>query len=445
MTESKKDNTTSAKALRLFKPVKGFTEINVLHDSVWEHCFNTFIQVGRGYGCYRLELPAVEPTQLFHKAWGKDNALSEQIIHIKDDNGESMVLRPQMREGALRAFLERLPDENSLWKVLYWGPIYRSASDNRTIRQLWQYGIEVLGDSDPIVDAQNVIIAWRIMESLKIPAVLNINSLGCADCRNNYFKALTDYFKGRRLELGDSYHISQKTPLKVLASEDPGLAEVCDAAPQMVDYLCSACNTNLVRVLEYLDEVEVPYQLNHKVVSDFDYFSRTIFKLVATVNTNGEERSIILAQGGRYDDLTARLGGPVVSAVGFSGLVDDLVEVVRSREVSNFSKQTPHVMLAQLGVEARKHAIVLFERLREANIIVAASLSQGGLKGQLEEAQRLGVRYAAIIGQREILDGTVLLRDMENGIQEVIDRQRLAVELAKRLMREGVLPKIEEH
>jgi histidyl-tRNA synthetase len=188
-----------------------------------------------------------------------------------------------------------------------------------------------------------------------------------------------------------------------------------------------------VQVLEYLDEVEVPYALNSRTMPEWDYASRTVFNLVAGTS---EAPGPTLVAGCRYDDLLARLGGTSCSAVGFSGSVETLVEQV-SALVVGAARHTPHVLLAQLGPEARKHAIVLFEELRAANILVAAALGTGGLKIQLEEAGRLGVRYAAIIGQREILDGTVLLRDMENGIQEVIDRTRLAVELSKRLTREA--------
>jgi histidyl-tRNA synthetase len=190
-----------------------------------------------------------------------------------------------------------------------------------------------------------------------------------------------------------------------------------------------------VKVLEYLDEVEVAYALNHRIVRGLDYYTRTVFEVFAPGEEEGSQTA--LSGGGRYDGLVQLMGGQPTPAVGFAGGVERLIGATLARGFVPPKLVEPQVMIAQLGEEARRTALSLFERLREAGVHVVERFGRGGLKGQLEEANRLGVRYAVIIGQREIIDGTVLLRDMENGIQEVVDRDRLSAEVVKRLARQA--------
>lgn len=382
----------------------------------WQRCRLLFDRIAEGYGCSPVDLPLLEQPSLYTRAWGREEAASAAVATVSHD-GDELALPASGRESLCRLLLERAEGGEVAGKFSYWTPTFTGQPHPQ---QSWQLGVDIYGDADPTADAQAAIVAWRLSQSLRLAATLRINSFGCPACRPAYAKALADHL--RRSGAG----VPGRHPWRQLA-ELP--AEEAAAAPQTVDFLCPGCNAHLVQVLEYLDEVEVPYVLDPATPAPFDYASRTVFQLV-------DEGGACLLAGCRADELCARLGG-AASCVGFSA---DVATLVRAAGAASAGRHAPHVLLAQLGPEARKHAIVLFERLRAANITVAAHLGGGGLKGQLEEAGRLGVRYAAIIGQREILDGTVLLRDMESGIQETVTRERLAAELAKRLLREAALP-----
>jgi histidyl-tRNA synthetase len=437
MSITKRPTAVAPKGAKVVRGVRGFGTVNTNTQPIWQECREAFIQVAQGYGCHAIELPLVELPSLYHRAWSKDEPAQSWLMAVQNDGGDTMILRPTVRESIVRSAVETAGDVvPPLQKAYYWAPVFRanSPASGEAIQQ-WQYGVEVIGDADPIVDAQCIIIAWRLLQVLRISANVQINSIGCANCRPIYLRALGDYIKSQRHNLGEAVSSFSRTPWRLFTSTEAAIQAVAEQAPQSVDYLCPACNNHLVQVLEYLDEVEIPYELNSRVMPEWEYASRTVFSLSTG---GGELPRVVLINGCRYDDLLPRLGGVGGSAVGFSASVETLVQQV-SLLTAGAVRHAPHVLLAQLGPEARKHAIVLFEQLRAANILVVATLGSGGLKMQLEEAGRLGVRYAAIIGQREILDGTVLLRDMENGIQEIIDRERLVIELAKRLTREAAV------
>ena len=415
MSDAKQRRPVAAKAApRIVRGAKG--AIGSDFDSAWQHCRAVFNRTTEGYGCSRVDLPTLELSSLYQRAWGKDDLATANVVTVAHGD-DQLALPASGREGLCRLLLERAGGEQPMGKFSYWTPIFAGGEN---LQQSWQYGVEMYGEADPTADAQCAIVAWRLAQALRVSASLHINSFGCVTCRPTYLKALVEFL---RRQHGATVG---KHPWRLLAELQ---AEVAAGAPQTVDYLCANCNAHLVQVLEYLDEVEVPYALNPTIAAPFDYASRTVF---AVAPAEGGEAFM---SGCRYDELCGRLGGSG-SAVGFSG---DVATLARMAATMGGSRHAPHVLLAQLGPEARKHAIVLFERLRAANITVVAQLGGSGLKGQLEEAGRLGVRYAAIIGQREILDGTVLLRDMESGIQETVIRDRLAAELAKRLAREAAL------
>lgn len=415
MSDVKRRRPVAAKtAPRIVRGVRGFGGAELGAD--WLRCRAAFDRIAEGYGCCRVDLPSLELPSLYRRAWGSEDPAVAAVATVTRGE-EELALPASGRESLCRLLLERAAGEPAVGKYSYWTPTFGGG----TSQQSWQYGVELYGEDDPTADAQAAIVAWRLAQTLRIGASLHVNSFGCPACRPSYVKALGEYLRRQRGAAVGRY------PWRALA-ELP--ADQAADAPQTVDFLCPACNAHLVQVLEYLDEVEVPYVLDPACPATFDYASRTVF---AVAPPEGGEAFLA---GCRYDELCTRLGGSG-TAVGFSG---DAASLARLSAAASGSRHAPHVLLAQLGPEARKHAIVLFERLRAANITVAAHLGGGGLKGQLEEAGRLGVRYAAIIGQREILDGTVLLRDMESGIQETVARERLAGELAKRLAREAALP-----
>ncbi|MBT4121678.1 histidine--tRNA ligase, partial [bacterium] len=204
-------------------------------------------------------------------------------------------------------------------------------------------------------------------------------------------------------------------------------------APQQVDHLCDGCKNHFIQVLEYLDEMEVPYALNPRIVRGLDYYSRTTFE-ITPASDEEQGRQSALGGGGRYDDLVELIGGrPDTPAVGFASGIERLILQIKSKDLKVPSDPEVDVFLAQLGIEARKKALVLFEELKDAGFNIREGFSKKGLKNQLELADKLNAKLSLILGQKEILDGTIMVRDMEGGIQEVIDYKKIIPELEKRL------------
>jgi histidyl-tRNA synthetase len=200
-----------------------------------------------------------------------------------------------------------------------------------------------------------------------------------------------------------------------------------------------------VKVLEHLDGLEIPYVLNSRLVRGLDYYTGTAFEIWPVVEGDNSGNPNALCGGGRYDMLVKQLGGPPTPAIGFAGGIERLINEIKARDIKVGMPATPDVFVAQLGDAARKKALRLFEDLRRAGLRVAETFSKDGIKPQMEMANKLAVKYALILGQKEMLDGTILIRDMENGIQETVDFQKIITEIQKRLSKNNVVATNHNH
>jgi len=320
-----------------------------------------------------------------------------------------------------------LPKPVKLWS---WGPLFRHERPQagRT-RQFWQFNFEVFGEPTPIADCQLIVLAAGLFESLQLPVTVQINSVGCPVCRPVYKQAVQEYFRTKRAALcEDCKKRLLRNPLRILDCKQESCHALLQNAPQLVDSLCGDCRTHFMRLCEYLDEVELTYQLNPYLVRGLDYYTRTVFEIWGQ-----EEGKSTLAGGGRYDSLIGDLGGQPTSAVGFAAGIERIVAELKAKQISVPPLPAPDIFLASLGDGARKKGLKLFEDLRRQGIKAAESFAKDGLKGQLEIANKLGVKFALVLGQKELMDGTIIVRDMENGIQEIVDLKKVVNEVQKRL------------
>ena len=289
-----------------------------------------------------------------------------------------------------------------------------------------------MGDGNPVVDAELIMLAHLLYRDIGIKTVAHVNSIGCPTCRPVYLERLSEYYRPKRSRLcEDCRRRLLKSPLRLLDCKSPECQAIKEEAPHFVDYLDEDCKNHLTQVLEYLDEMGIPYALNPHLVRGFDYYTRTVFELLQS-----EEQSdgqVSLAGGGRYDNLLEQLGGRPTPACGFSIGVERAILQMKSLNVEPPPDFQPDVFLAQLGDTARRKAFTLFENLRSAGVQAAATFSKSALKSQLESANRMNTKYTIIIGQKEVLDGTVLIRDMESGMQEVVDFSKAVAEMKKKL------------
>lgn len=417
--------------------LEGMKDIMPSEQKYWQLIKNRVEQLARDYGFEKIDTPLLEKTVLFEKGLGKQSeAIATGLISFADQGGENVVLRPAATLSVARAYLDHgLANWPQPVKLYYCGPMFRrDQPHSNNLCQFHQFGFEVFGSANPIIDAQLILIAFNFYKDIGVPATVQINSVGCQSCRAEYRKALNNYYRQyRNLLCHDCKDQLSKNPLKVFQCRENKCRELREEAPQIVDYLCEECKSHFIKVLEYLDELELPYILNADLVKDVSYGTRTIFKIwpeEADSSTNS------LAAGGRYDDLLMNMANQAVPACGFAVGIERAIAKIKKEELVVPGRETYDVFLAQLGEQARRKALVLFENLKEKGIKVAESFAKDGLKPQLEMANKLGVKFALILGQKEVLDGTIMIRDMEGGVQEVVDFNKITLEVQKRLMKQ---------
>ncbi len=433
-TRAKKKSQTKR---RKFSPhlLKGMKDILPAEQRYWEFVLKKSEELVKSYGFQKISTPILEEKALFDRSVGQDTEIVEkQMFTFKDKGGEEVCLRPETTASIARAYIEHgminLPQPVKLY---YYGPQFRyEKPQSGRLRQFHQFGLEVIGDDDPVIDAQVILISYNLLKELGIKPSLQINSLGCQKCRKKYLRALLNYFRPKKRFLcSDCQKRLLKNPLRILDCKNPNCQEVSDEAPQIVDYLCDECREHFIKVLEYLDKLEIPYNLNPKIVRGLDYYSRTIFEIWPEDEEVRSQNA--LAGGGRYDNLVSLLGGRPAPACGVAFGLERIINKMKKDNLFPPEKKRFDVFLAQIGIAARKECLKIFENLRREKIKVAEAFSKDGLRQQLEIANKLGVRITLILGQKELVEGTIILRDMENGTQEEINIKNVVAAVKRKL------------
>ncbi|MFH1098989.1 MAG: histidine--tRNA ligase [Candidatus Uhrbacteria bacterium] len=413
---------------------------------------SVLFDLARAYGYTRIDTPILEPTELYSRAYGQASTLAaSELFSFVDAGGDAITLRPDATPSVTRAYIEHgFANQPQPIRVWYDGPMFRrEQSHSNRLRQFQQFGFEVLGGSHPAIDVELMLIGTNAFRVLGIPAVVQLNSIGCATCRPLYEEELYNYLKGHRTDLCE--HCRSRTlpagsgVLRVFDCANQDCRQLHEGAPQIVDWLCEPCKKHFIRVLEYLDELEVPYALSSFLVRPLDYYMKTVFEFwspTADGNYPPNASQYALAGGGRYDGLIEKLGGLPASCAGLAFGLERLVlktrEAVAEGRLAASTPSRPAVYLAQLGELSKRKAMRLFEQLRAEDFSVAADFSKDALKVQLEQAQRLGVSLTLILGQKEAIDGTVIIREMSSGIQEIVAYEKVVTETRKRLTQDVV-------
>ncbi|MDO8463156.1 MAG: histidine--tRNA ligase [bacterium] len=435
--------------------LRGFKDIFPTDQPYWDRVRALADALATSYGYERMDTPILEETALFTRAASTSAAGDEQpFFSFTEYGGEQVTLRPEGRTGVVRAYIEHgmvnHPQPVKLW---YLGPMFRSDRPQAgRLRQFHQFGLEALGELHPAADAELIAIAASFFRDLGIAIVAQVNSIGCSQCREKYLEELTNYLKVHRTQLSEAARaIIGQSPFTVLESRAAEDREVIESAPQMVDWLCEPCKQHFIRVLEYLDEYDVSYALAPFLVRGVDSYTRTIFELLpAEAFTEGSPLPMqnALAAGGRYDTLVERLGGRATPATGIAFGLERIVakykEAIAAGTAAPPAPRTPDVYLAQLGDQAKRKAMRLFDVLRKEEFTVAAHFSKDALKAQLEHANRLQAKLTLILGQKEVIDETIIIREMSSGIQEIVPFSRIAEEVKKRLEHDEVHETVDE-
>ena len=427
-----------------FQVPYGMHDILPRDQKYFQEIFKTAKTVADFYGFRKIETPIVENAELFSKGTGSDtDIVKKEMYTFKTKGGDLLALRPEGTPPIVRAYIEHgmqsLTQPVKLW---HWGPFFRHERPQAgRYRQFFQLGFEVLGERSSVIDAEIIQVFYSIFEELGFKSlVIEINSIGDSQCRPYYKKTLSSYFKSRQSSLCvDCRRRARENPLRILDCKDEKCQRIVKSAPQIVDYLCPECHEYFKEVLEFLDDLDLPYQLNPYLVRGLDYYTKTVFEIFSTEplsSENASETGLVryaLAGGGRYDKLVKLLGGKDTPGCGGAMGIERIVEIMKGRKMKFKNGQRPKIFLAQLGKKAKRESLKLIEEFRKAKIPIAHSLSKDSLKAQMKIADRLGVKYVLIIGQKEVVEKEVLIRDMENGKQRSIETGRIVKEMKKKI------------
>lgn len=424
-----------------FNRLRGMKDVLFEEYRYWELLKKKASDLALYYGFQRIETPVMENLDLYDRSTGKEtDIVSKEMYSFVDKSGDKVALRPEATPGIMRAYIEHgLFNYPQPVKTFWMGPLFRHEKpQSGRLRQHTQINFDIFGEEGPVADAQLILLAYNFCSELQVQTQIQINSIGCPECRAEYIKKLTDFYKerGKRSKLcNDCKKRFAKNPLRLLDCKEEACIEVREDAPQIVDFLCDSCREHFIKVLEYLDEMEVPYNLNPFLVRGLDYYNRTVFELAPIVEEAEEEgrRQSSLGGGGRYDGLAEALGGRPTSACGFGVGLERIILRIKELNIPIKEDKKDFVFLAQLGEQARRKMFVLFEEMRRHGFKVRQAFTKDSLKAQLDEANRIGAKYCLILGQKELLDGTIIIRDMESGTQEVIDYKKIHQEINKRL------------
>lgn len=426
------------KAAKVPETLRGFRDILPEEQAIWDKAEQVAQSLARAYGFGRIRIPALEQTALFERSIGKDTDIVEkEMFTFTDQGGVKMTLRPEGTASVARAYVEHgMVNQSQPVKMWYFEPMFRHERPQAgRYRQFWQLGFEAIGSVDPIVDAQIILMSERFCKDMGLDVTIRINSLGTLAARKAYIVELTKYLKSVKKKLSD---VDQKrllrNPLRILDSKEPGMDEVRAEAPQLLEYIDEDSKQHFMRVLEYLDDAGVAYTLNPYLVRGLDYYSRTVFEVVLSNPSADESAQSALGGGGRYDGLIPMFGGrEETGAVGAALGVERVINAVKAAGKMPDQKRQVDVFFCQLGEAARRKGLRVYEKFREAGVEVAEAFSKGNLKGQLEIADKIKAPLSVILGQKEVLDGTVIIRDMDSGVQEIVDVEKVVVLVAKRL------------
>jgi len=419
---------------KTFQAPKGTFDI-LPSDQVWrEKICKIANEVAKGYGFGKIETPIIEDTELFVRGTGADTDIVEkQMYTFKTKGGDSLSLRPEFTPGVIRAFLENglssLPQPVKLYSV---GPLFRYERPQAgRYRQFNQINFETIGSQSSATDVQIIQMFFVIFKEIGLKGInLQINSIGCKDCRPAYRKVLTNYYRNKTDRICvDCRRRLKENPLRLLDCKEEKCVILRNSAPHIIDHLCESCHNHFKSVLEFLDELEIPYMLNSYLVRGLDYYTKTVFEFWPE---DESVRQAALGGGGRYDYLVKLLGGRDTPAVGGGCGLERIINQLNAQNAKINLPASPRVFLIQLGDLAKKKGLKLFEQLRKENIYITESFSKDSIKTQLRLADKAGAKVALILGQQEVLEKTIIIRDMAIGVQETIKQDNLVKELKKR-------------
>jgi len=420
--------------------LRGMKDILPAEQSARDYLLKKLTDLANAYGFKKIITPILEESKLFEKSTGLDtDVVKKQMYQFTDLGGKKVVVRPEFTPSIVRAYIEHgmfnLPQP---LKFFYWGPAFRyERPQSGRYRQFHQFGLEVLGSNQALIDAEIILFSQTFFNDLNLPINIQVNSLGCAHCRSAYREELVNYLNSHKKSLcPDCQKRLEKNPLRILDCKNLLCQDIVSRAPQLINFLCKNCEKHFTKVLECLDEANVVYQLNPYLVRGLDYYTRTVFEIwpvIGEKEERGKSSLSALGGGGRYDTLIESLGGRETPAAGLSYGLERILQEMKTKNVRIYQARAPQIFFAQVGESAARHALRIFNELQSQGLKVAENFGKTSLKAQMKVADEMGVKLTLILGHQEVKDKTIIIRNMKTGNQEHVDVNKLIKEIKKRL------------
>jgi histidyl-tRNA synthetase len=394
--------------------VKGFNDILPGDVEKWQHIEATARRIFELYGLSEIRIPILEKTELFSRSIGDATDIVEKEMYsFEDKGGNKVTMRPEGTASVMRAFIEhKMHALDPVARLYYMGPMFRYERPQKgRYRQFHQIGAELTGVASPSIDAHVLTMLTHFFAELGLTEpTLQINSLGCPECRPVYREALKGFLLGRiELLCEDCVRRYETNPLRALDCKSPGCQEATKGAPSMLDYLCTDCSGHFDQTKKYLDLAGTPYSINERMVRGLDYYTRTTFEMVTGLL--GSQSAV--AAGGRYDGLISELGGPQLPGIGFAMGVERVALLLAEKDFT----RRPDLFIAAMGEKAHAEAFRLMVALQRMGVAVELDYEGKSLKSQMRRADKFKSRFTLIIGDDELGRSTAPLKDMDGGTQ----------------------------
>ncbi len=402
----------------------------------WRYIFDRIHHVAALYGYQQIETPIFEDTAVFARGVGEGtDIVQKEMYTFEDRGGSSLTLRPEFTAGVVRAYIENgmkvWPQPVKLYSI---GPAFRhDRPQANRYRQFWQFNAEAIGEQDPAIDLEIMSLAWDLYTALGITEIsFQVNSTGCPKCRPAYIEKLEAFFQQHKDRLGeDDQRRLITNPLRILDTKDESIQDLIESAPKIGDYLCDECREHFDTLLSYLDLQGRPYTVNPRLVRGLDYYTKTVFEVWSSA-LGGAQSAI--SGGGRYDGLAEILGGEPAPGVGYAAGIERTISVMEELGVEPPALPAPRVALIYLGDDAKRAGIELVSELRAQDVGAVMFFDDPSMRSQMRSADREEVRYALILGDRELEQEVVAVKDMVSDVpQQTVERDQIISWLKERL------------
>ena len=422
------------------KAIKGTKDILPLESHKIQFIEQSALDIAKSYGFLEIRTPVFEYTELFDRSVGDTTDVVQKEMYTFTDKGDrSITLRPEGTAGAVRAFLEHgLFNEPMPQKMCYLTSCYRYEKPQAgRLREFHQFGIECFGSYSALEDAEIISLASSVYSDIGITDLsLEINSIGCPECRRNYTAALKAYFENKKETLCETcLSRLDRNPMRILDCKSPVCSEIAASAPTVLDYLCDDCKEHFEKLKEYLDVLSIKYTVNPKIVRGLDYYTRTVFEFVST---NEKTKGLVLGGGGRYDGLVEELGGSPLPACGMAMGLERILLTMEENEVPFPKEECTDIAVVTAGNAAVIKALEIANDLRSEGYSVSTDTMERSIKAQMKYANKIGAKYTVVIGDNELSAGKATLKCMVDGTETEISLDEFTDEFSKEIIHKSM-------